>query len=135
MESLPRITETEWEVMKVIWNGHPATAAEVVERLAARDPAWHPKTVRTLLGRLTRKGALRYEAQGRGYTYAPLVTEEQCVTAASESFLTRVFGGSLKPMLAHFVEQKRLTKADLEELGSLLEDKPPQIGGTKRRKK
>lgn len=135
MESLPRITETEWEVMKVIWHDHPATAAELVERLTARDPAWHPKTVRTLLGRLTRKGALRYEPQGRGYAYTPLVTEEQCVTAASESFLTRVFGGSLKPMLAHFVEQKRLTKADLEELSGLLEEKPSPAGGAKRRKK
>jgi len=121
MKSVPRITETEWEVMRVIWAKHPVAANEVVERLMAQDATWHPKTVRTLLARLVRKRALAYEPQGRVYVYEPLVRESECVAAASASFLERVFGGSLKPMLAHFVEQRRLTKKDLKELRELLE--------------
>jgi BlaI family transcriptional regulator, penicillinase repressor len=123
MKSVPRISETEWEVMRVVWAKHPIPANEIVQRLAEQDATWHPKTVRTLLARLVRKGALVYEAQGRTYVYEPRVREAECLAAASESFLERVFGGSLKPMLAHFVEQRRLTKQDLKELSDLLERK------------
>ncbi|MBK9138222.1 MAG: BlaI/MecI/CopY family transcriptional regulator [Verrucomicrobia bacterium] len=119
---VPRISETEWEVMRAVWAGHPATAGEIIERLTAADPTWHPKTAKTLLARLVRKGALDYEAQGRRYVYEPLVSERQCVAAASESFLERVFGGSLKPMLAHFVESRRLSREEMDELRALLEN-------------
>src|SRR5262245_60651755 len=113
---VPRISETEWEVMRVVWAKHPATAGEIIERLAASDPSWHPKTARTLLARLVKKRALGYEAQGRTYVYEPLVSERECIAAVSASFLDRVFGGALQPMLAHFVEVRRLTPKDLAEL-------------------
>lgn len=117
----PKISDTEWEVMRVIWTKHPITAAEVIEQLLAEDASWHPKTVRTLLARLVQKQALDYQATGRSYAYEPRVTEEECVAAASESFVARVFGGSMKPMLAHFVERQRLTRRDLEELKKLID--------------
>ena len=79
--------------------------------------------MRTLLARLVRKKALDYEAKGRTYVYSPRVSEPECVATASESFLDRVFGGSLRPMLAHFVEKRKLTREDLEELGALLESR------------
>lgn len=120
MPALPRISETEWEVMKVLWTHAPLTAAEVIERLRARDRTWHPKTVRTLLNRLVKKKALGYRREGRVYLYRPLVAEKDCVAAVTESFLDRVFGGALQPMLAHFVEQRKLTAADLRELQQIL---------------
>ena len=122
----PRISETEWEVMRVIWGRHPITAAEVVAALIKEDPTWHPKTLRTLLGRLVRKQALDYEPQGRAYVYAPRVTETECVAAASESFLERVFGGALQPMLAHFVRHRKLTRKEVQELKRLLEERGNQ---------
>lgn len=121
---VPRISDTEWEVLRVIWRKHPITAAEVVDTLAALDSSWHPKTVRTLLARLVRKQALGYEASGRTYVYRPLICEQESIATASESFLDRVLGGSIRPMLAHFVEMQKLTKDDLEALNNLLEDKP-----------
>jgi BlaI family transcriptional regulator, penicillinase repressor len=118
---LPRISETEWEVMQAVWRGHPCPAQEVISRLAQADPTWHPKTVKTLLARLVRKRALAYRQEGRAYLYRPLVTEADCQAAASESFVERVFGGSLKPMLAHFVERRKLSAAQIKELKRLLE--------------
>ena len=56
----------------------------------------------------------------RTWKTAPLVEEKDCVDAASESFLDRVFGGSLKPMLAHFVERKKLSEEEIRELRHLL---------------
>ncbi|MFO1477524.1 MAG: BlaI/MecI/CopY family transcriptional regulator [Verrucomicrobiota bacterium] len=126
MPGTPRITETEWEIMRVVWQTHPIAASAIVDRLAAQDPTWHPKTVRTLLNRLLRKKALRHQVRGRAYLYEPCVSEAECAAAASESFLDRVFGGSMKPMLAYFVEARRLTREDLKELRNLLDAPNPK---------
>ena len=127
MKRVPKISDTEWEIMRIVWAQHPITAADIIARLSAADPSWHPKTARTLLARLVDKKALDYEERGRVYIYEPRVTEAECVAAASGSFVERVFGGSLKPMLAHFIEQKQLTRAELDELRRLLDEQtlPP----------
>ena len=122
MKKVPRISETEWEIMKVAWAQVPCSAGQIVEALTLRDPTWHPKTVKAFLNRLVRKGALGFKKEGRAYLYRPLVKEEDCVDAASESFLERVFGGSLKPMLAHFVERKKLSEEEIRELRRLLKN-------------
>lgn len=121
MKTAPKISDTEWEIMRVVWMRHPITAAEIIAALTASDASWHPKTARTLLARLVEKNALDYEEDGRRYVYRPRITEQECVAAASGSFLQRVFGGSLKPMLAHFIEQRRLSREELAELRALLE--------------
>src|SRR5215207_3923319 len=121
MKRTPRISDTEWEIMRIVWARHPITAADIIAQLIAADSSWHPKTARTLLARLVEKKALDYEERGRSYVYEPRVTEAECVAAASGSFVERVFGGSLKPMLAHFIEQRQLTREELDDLQALLD--------------
>src|SRR5689334_10617257 len=121
MKPALKLTETEWEIMRIVWERHPITASEILKTLVKADPTWHPKTTRAFLNRLVQKKVLDYEAQGRVYVYEPLVSKRECVAAASESFLKRVFGGSLQPMLAYFVEQRQITKKDLQELKDFLE--------------
>ena len=121
MKPAIQITETEWEIMRVVWAHHPISSTALIERLIAADATWHPKTARALISRLVGKKALRYEVQGRSHVYEPLVTERESIATASETFLERILGGSLKPMLTYFVEQKQITKRDLEELRALLE--------------
>ena len=118
----PRISEAEWEVMKICWIKPLITAQEIIETLSANDE-WHPKTVKTLLNRLVKKRALGFKKEGRAYLYQPLVAENDCVTAESKSFLDRVFGGSLKPMLTHFVENRKLSPKQIDELKNLLKRK------------
>ena len=122
MNHVPRISETEWEIMKICWNQPAATAQEIIGALTAQDK-WHPKTVKTLLNRLVKKRALGFKKEGRAYLYHPLVTEKNCVAAESRSFLGRVFGGSLSPMLAHFVENQKLSPGEIAELKALLKQK------------
>lgn len=122
MVKTPQISDSEWEVMNVFWEQSPLSAAEVVEALAERMH-WHPKTVKTLLGRLVRKGALRFRAEGNRYLYRPAFAREQMVREESRSFLQRVFGGDASPMLVHFVKEAELSDAEIEELKRILEDK------------
>src|SRR5438552_17818033 len=122
MKRIPKISEAEWEVMKVLWAKAPLSAGEIIAALSTQD-VWHPKTVKTLLNRLMKKKALGFQKEGRAYLYRPLVKEVDCVKAVSASFLERVFGGSLQPMLAHFVEHRNLSAAEIRELKRLLEEK------------
>jgi BlaI family penicillinase repressor len=120
MKKPPRISETEWQVMKVVWALAPCPAGQIIDALTSQDASWHPKTVKAFLNRLVRKKVLGFKKEGRAYLYRPLVAEKDCVDAASESFLDLVFGGSLKPMLAHFVERKKLTDEEIGELRRIL---------------
>ena len=119
MSKPPRISETEWEIMKICWARSPVSAQEIIETLSAQDD-WHPKTVKTLLNRLVKKRALGFQKDGRAYLYAPLVAEKDCVSVETASFLDRVFGGSLQPMLAHFTESRKLSAKEIAELKMLL---------------
>lgn len=123
MKNIPKISETEWEVMQVLWASSPLAAEDIIARLAEQDDGWHPKTAKTLLNRLVKKKALGFEKAGRAYLYHPLVNEAECVKAASDSFLDRVFGGSLTPMIAHFVERKKISPEQIRELKRLLNEK------------
>ena len=122
MSKTPRISEAEWLVMKVCWSRSPISAQDIIDSLAP-PASRHPKTVKTLLNRLVKKGALGFTKEGRAYLYEPLVAEKDCVTAESTSFLERVFGGSLQPMLAHFVENRKLSPAEIAELKRLIKQK------------
>lgn len=121
MPQVPDISAAEWKIMKVLWAKSPQGAYDIADALS-RTEAWHPNTVRTLLTRLRQKRVLGIKKYKNLFLYHPLVSEEDCVHAQSESFLQRLFGGSVRPLLVHFVKRQRLTKADLEVLRRILEE-------------
>ena len=120
MSNKPKISEAEWEVMKVLWNRSPVTANEVISALSGKT-AWNPRTIRTLINRLVAKKALGFEKTGRQYRYHPLVSEEASVQTETKSFLERVNGGTLKPILAAFLEEQKLTPDEIAELKEILD--------------
>ncbi len=115
----PRISEAEWEIMKVLWDRSPASANAILETPAIKK-SMHPQVARTFINRLVKKGVVGFRKEGRAYLFLPLVRESDCVSAATESFLDRVFGGSLQPMVAHFLEQDKLSDEEIENLRQLL---------------
>jgi len=120
---VPHISDAEWDVMRMVWQSHgPLTAAEIIEGLSG-SKTWKPKTVKTLISRLVQKEALGCNKGSREYTYFSLVAEDECIQAESHSFLNRIFGGSLKPMMVHFLENEKLSAEDIKELKALLREK------------
>jgi len=122
MGSLPRISEAEWLVMKVLWSRGALTANQVVEELAGKTK-WKPKTVKTLINRLVKKRALRFEKEGREYRYHFAVKQAECVRKERSSFVRRVYGGAMKPMLAEFLEDADLSEGDVADLKGILDQK------------
>jgi BlaI family penicillinase repressor len=122
VKDLPRISESEQIVMKTVWAENYVTANRVVE-LLSETTTWKPKTIRTMLNRLVKKGAVGRKKNGREYQFYPLIEEAVFIKAESHSFLRRVFDGSMKPMLATMFENEDLSSEDIQELKHILENK------------
>ncbi|WP_312107937.1 penicillinase repressor BlaI [Brevibacillus reuszeri] len=120
---VPSISEAEWEVMNVLWEKKPLTANEVILSLQEKMD-WKPKTIRTLLDRLVKKKVVGVNQNQKLYTFYPLYTQEECQKAEAQTFLKRIYGGTMKSMLVQFIEEEALTEEDINELRSILNEKP-----------
>ncbi len=130
MKRTPKISEAEWEVMKVLWEKSPLTANEIVEVLSKRT-RWQRETIRTLINRLVQKRAVAFEKEGRQHYYYPVVAEAECVKAETRSLLHRLRAGTIEPMLAALVEEQRLSPEQIARLREILDGKD---AGAKRHK-
>jgi len=115
------ISEAEAVVMEVLWRGAPRSAEEILAEVGAAQQ-WQEGTVKSLLNRLLKKKAVKAERDGRRYLYSPLLPREKYVHQTSKSLLDRLFGGRVAPLVAHFSEQRKLSKKDIAELRQLLEE-------------
>lgn len=128
------ISDAEWRVMDALWERSPATAAEVIEALDGVAD-WSPRTIKTLLARLVRKGHLEFVPRGREYVYRPRVGRDACLRKETRSFLGRFFGSSVSPLVAQLIDAGDLSDADVAELEAILEQrrKPGRPGKPRRR--
>ena len=122
MDKKPKIAPAEWFVMKALWTRSPQTAHEVVASLAD-EVEWSPRTIKTHLNRLLKKGVIDFVLSGQTYLYRPAVDEATCVRHESQSFLKRVYGGETSPMLAHFIEHEDLSREELSELRRMIDER------------
>ncbi|MFJ7408228.1 MULTISPECIES: penicillinase repressor BlaI [unclassified Lysinibacillus] len=122
-KEIPNISESEWEVMNVLWQKAPQTANDVILSLQEQTD-WKPKTVRTLLDRLVHKNVIGVNKDYRVYTFFPLYSQDECQRAEAQSFIKRIYGGTLKSMLVQFIQEDSLSEEDISELRSILKEKP-----------
>lgn len=119
MKKLPKISDSEWEVMKIIWQNDSITSTKIINELQEKTN-WKASTIKTLINRLLNKEAISFTKEGKEYYYFSIVSEEECIREESESFLNKVFNGSLNSMLVNFVKSQKLTRDELDELRSIL---------------
>lgn len=119
---VPKIPDSEWRVIQVLWEHGPQTANEVVNALSG-EVKWKPRTIRTLISRLVKKGAVRVTEQGYRYRYSAVVDESACVRSETNSFVRRVYQGAMKPALAAFLEDADLSAQEIDDLQEILDQK------------
>jgi BlaI family penicillinase repressor len=105
--------------MAALWRAGPMTADAVVAELAHAQQ-WREATIKTLLNRLLKKGAIHARKDGRRYVYTPAITREQWVSHESEGLLDRLFGGRIAPLVAHFSKHRKLSRKDIADLKRLI---------------
>ena len=116
------ISESEWQVMNVVWSSEPVPTSDIVSRLG-ESRGWHSRTIRTLLDRLVKKRALTQQRDGKRYLYSAAVSKEDCAKKERRSFVDRVFGGNASAMILNVVRETELSEEDISELERLLKEK------------
>lgn len=119
MSEIAKISESEWEVMKIIWKSNPTTSEEIIDKFSGQKD-WTPQTIKTFLNRLVNKGALGYEKTGRIYRYYPILQEKDFVRTESKSFLKRIYNGALGMLVSNLLEEEDITDKELEELERII---------------
>ena len=114
------LSDAEWKLMNPLWDRAPRTIMELTA-LVREDTGWSKSTVITMLSRLEAKGAVRHEDGLRAKQYYPLIRREDTARAETESFLSRVYGGSLGLMMSAMVDSHALTEEDIAQLSAILD--------------
>ncbi|MBU3146062.1 BlaI/MecI/CopY family transcriptional regulator [Clostridium sp. CF012] len=120
MHEIPKISNAEWEVMKIIWSNSEISSINIIQELKDTSQ-WKPATVKSLINRLLNKNAIGFNKLGYEYFYYPLVSEDECIKLESKSFVNRVFNGSIKSMLLTFAQSEEISEKDISELKNILE--------------
>ena len=119
MAKLPRISDSELQLLQLLWDDSPLGASELAERIPD-SLCWSLATVKTLLSRLAAKGAITAEPQGRRFLYRPAVERESVAARQADRLVDRLFGGRVSPLVAQLAEQREIDPDDLAELEELV---------------
>jgi BlaI family penicillinase repressor len=112
----------QFRIMQVLWDRGRLSAREITEALCGSEPVAH-STVQTLLRQLEAKGAVGHEEQGRTFVFFPRLKEDRVKRTAARDLLERVFGGNLGSLVAHLLKDERLSRAEIDELRRLIEQR------------
>ncbi len=121
MSHIPKIGESEWYVLKALWDKSPLSGNDVVKAVSAHTD-WSQSTILTMLRRLVKKKAVGVEQQNV-MMYYPLVKESDVVRIETDMFLNRVYKGSVKALVKGFLEDGSLSGQELDELQKLIDSK------------
>ncbi|MDD4817222.1 MAG: BlaI/MecI/CopY family transcriptional regulator [Victivallaceae bacterium] len=115
-----QISESEAEIMKVLWRQSPLAMPELVAAVLEENQ-WEAGTVKTLLTRLVKKRAVKVTGARRAYQYGPLVSREEYAASAGDMLMRRAFNETPAEMLSFFVARQKLSAEDIAELKKLLD--------------
>lgn len=114
------LSEAEWHVLESLWAESPKVGSQIVADLERRK-GWSRSTTLTMLRRMTDKGLISCDDSGKMKTYASLVLRDEAVKKETESFLSRVYQGSVSMLLNSFVEKQKLSAGEIKELREILD--------------
>ncbi|GKX27549.1 transcriptional regulator [Vallitalea longa] len=121
-KNIPSISDSELEVMKLIWKKNPITSDEIINSLADRMK-WSPQTIKTFITRLVKKKAVSYNREGRNYLYYPITSQNEYVKAENRTFLQKMYDGAVGRLVCNFIEEEDLSEEDIDRLQEILDNK------------
>lgn len=113
-------TPTEWKLMECLWKRGTVTGREAVEELQ-KTALWSRSTTLTMLRRMTEKGFIACSEGKDGVKlYSSLVERGDAARRETESFLDRVYHGSVSMMVSAMTEKQALSQEEIDELYAIL---------------
>ena len=119
-----KISEAEWSIMKVLWDGcensnRGMTLGEIIRKLA-NVTDWSGTTIRTLIVRLSEKNAVGIDKTTGVYKYYPRFSKDDCVKSEVGAFVERVFDGSAYGLVANLIQNGNFSEEEKKALCKLL---------------
>ncbi len=121
MEEKIKLSSSEWKIMSLLWESEPMTIMQITAALKDQT-GWGKHTVITLLKRMEEKNAVSYVQQGNAKQYRSLIKREDVAVSETRSFLQRIYRGSIGMMVNSMIQQKALSKEDIDELYDILKE-------------
>ena len=115
------LTPTEWNLMECLWAASPRTGRDAVEYLK-ETVGWSRSTTLTMLRRMTEKGLIRCEEAEGMHVYYPGISREEAALRETESFLSRVYQGSVSTLMSAITHQQKLTRDEIDELYAIIRE-------------
>ncbi|MEZ5286693.1 MAG: BlaI/MecI/CopY family transcriptional regulator [Vicinamibacterales bacterium] len=119
MPPLPKPTDAELAILRVIWTEGPSTVRQIRDVLQRSRPVLYT-TVLKLLQIMTTKGLVRRETRGRGHVYAAAVSAQRTKRQLVRDLLDRAFGGSASELVLQALATTRASAEELAEIERLL---------------
>lgn len=119
MKNIIMLQPSEWIIMEKLWENHPKTIMQLYHELK-EEPGWSKSTVNTLLGRMVNKEIIYYEEGVKAKQYYPKVRRDDVAITETESFLDRVYKGSVSMMMSTLLRNHNLSDDDIKELYEIL---------------
>ncbi len=119
MEKNLNISNSEQQLLEILWHESPLTVGQIIERVQLSND-WHANTIKTMLTRLTNKGAVERNKDGGRFFYSAGISRDEIISEEASGFLARFFDGKMAPLVAHFAKNKQMSKDDLTEIEAIL---------------
>ena len=120
------LSDGEWKLMNVLWDHAPCTITQLDEQLW-EETGWSTHTIISMLTRLQSKGAVSYRMGTRAKQFYPTIDRLETQRQETKSFLSKLYGGSLGLMVNTLLEEKALTREELDELDAILKKAEEEV--------
>lgn len=114
------ITDAELEIMQVLWENDFCDLNTMIEQLNEKSDK-NKNTIKTLLRRLMLKGSVESKKKGLNTVYVPKVDKDKFLANQNDHFLKKLYNGKMGNLLLNFVENKKVSKEELQNLIDILE--------------
>jgi BlaI family penicillinase repressor len=121
------LSDGEWKLMNLLWENAPRTISDMVTALS-EETGWTKNTIFVMLTRMEEKGAVYFQEGSRARQYFPAIDKAGAAAKETETFLKKVYDGSVGMLVASLAGQKALTPADIDELYAILRQAEEEAG-------
>lgn len=120
-KAIPKLPDAELELMQAIWKCKAPVSRTDIEHIINAGRPLAATTILTMLARLTQKGALTVEKQGKSNIYTPVFSRRDYIASQSGRFFSKLCGGDIHLFAAALCDSG-LSRTDIDELRRLLEN-------------
>src|SRR5579863_4709602 len=123
--TIPRPTESELELLRIVWEKEPATVRDIYDALNLERPSGYT-TVLKMPQIMTVKGLVVRDEASRAHLYRSAISQDAMQSKILKDLSVRLFSGSAAQLALHALAMEPASAGELAEIRALIEKKSPQ---------